>query len=109
MLSSHQLVRVRTTLRTPRYPLSTSATASYRLLPEIVLTRPVRGGQASRLAKCFSKGVIKLERGEDGEKYAVVSDPRRDTCSREVLRHEVCGSVECFLKNVSCVCVLCRI
>lgn len=65
------------------------ATASYRLLPEITLTRPVRGEKATRLAKCFSKGVIKVTRDEDGEKVAKVVNPRRDTCSREVLRHEV--------------------
>ena len=65
------------------------ATASYRLLPEIVLTRPVKGHQASRLAKCFSQGVIKVQKGSDGEKYAKVVNARRDTCSREVLRHEV--------------------
>ena len=36
------------------------ATASYRLLPEITLTKPVIGEKADRLAKCFSKGVIQV-------------------------------------------------
>lgn len=66
-----------------------TATASYRLLPEITLTKPVRGEMATRLAKCFSKGVIKVMKDKSGEKYAKVAHPRRDTCSREVLRHEV--------------------
>ena len=69
------------------FPLT--ATASYRLLPEITLTRQVRGEQASRLAKCFSHGVIKVVKDKDGGKHAKVAHPRRDTCSREVLRHEV--------------------
>lgn len=36
------------------------ATASYRLLPEITLTKPVTGEKADRLAKCFSEGVIQV-------------------------------------------------
>ena len=36
------------------------ATASYRLLPEITLTKPVTGDKADRLAKCFSEGVIRV-------------------------------------------------
>ena len=73
----------------PFYNLPLSlATASYRLLPEITLTKPVRGDKAKKLAKCFSKGVVKVVRGEDGESYAKVVNPRRDTCSREVFRHD---------------------
>ncbi|XP_003386510.1 PREDICTED: DNA-directed RNA polymerases I and III subunit RPAC1-like isoform X2 [Amphimedon queenslandica] len=63
------------------------ATASYRLLPEITLTKPVVGPAAEKLASCFSKGVIRVQ-DVSGQKRAVVSNPRRDTCSREVLRHE---------------------
>ena len=54
----------------------------------------MRGEQATRLAKCFSKGVIKVLKDKDGEKYAKVAHPRRDTCSREVLRHEVCEETQ---------------
>lgn len=36
------------------------ATASYRLLPEITLIKPVIGEKADRLAKCFSEGVIQV-------------------------------------------------
>ncbi len=66
-----------------------TATASYRLLPEIILTQPVTGANAKKLAKCFAKGVIKVVTREDGKSHAEVVDPRKDTCSREVLRHEV--------------------
>jgi len=52
----------------------------------------VLGEQAGRLAKCFSRGVVKVVR-EGGVKKAVVANPRRDTCSREVLRHDVSGWV----------------
>ena len=43
------------------------ATASYRLLPEITLTKPVRGKKAGKLAKCFSSGVIEVVEDDDGE------------------------------------------
>ncbi len=84
----------------------TAATASYRLLPEITLTRPVVGEQATRLAKCFSKGVIKVVK-KGSEKVAEVSNPRRDTCSREVLRHEVSESVQFILKEFCVTLSLC--
>lgn len=63
------------------------ATASYRLLPEITLTKPVIGEKADRLVKCFSEGVIHVVE-ENGVRKAEVVDARRDTCSREVFRHE---------------------
>ncbi|XP_031553343.1 DNA-directed RNA polymerases I and III subunit RPAC1-like, partial [Actinia tenebrosa] len=62
-------------------------TASYRLLPEIVITKPCEDELADKLASCFSKGVIKIA-NENGVKSAYVADARRDTCSREVLRHD---------------------
>ena len=80
------------------------ATASYRLLPEITLTRPVIGPLADKLARCFPKGVIKVQDISglflftlihpliscfSGQRKAVVANARKDTCSREVLRHEV--------------------
>ena len=37
------------------------ATASYRLLPCITLTRQVTGPLADKLAMCFPKGVIKVQ------------------------------------------------
>ncbi|KAI8719117.1 DNA-directed RNA polymerases I and III subunit RPAC1 [Fusarium sp. LHS14.1] len=78
------------------------ATASYRLLPTITITKPILGADADKFAKCFPQGVIGLERvtaeeaaqvgsdyeGHEGETKAVVVDAMKDTVSREVLRHE---------------------
>lgn len=65
------------------------ATASYRLLPDIKIKRPIRGRAADRFAACFPKGVIAFDADPDtGEKIAVVANARNDTVSREVLRHE---------------------
>lgn len=67
------------------------ATAFYRLLPEIKLTREVRGKDAFLLQKCFSPGVI----GIDENDKAYVKDARYDTCSRNVYRYpELADSVE---------------
>ncbi|XP_033126535.1 DNA-directed RNA polymerases I and III subunit RPAC1-like, partial [Anneissia japonica] len=63
------------------------ATASYRLLPDISLNCDVTGELAERLVQCFSRGVMELKE-IDGVKHAVVVNPRSDTCSREVFRHE---------------------
>ncbi|KAI1088840.1 DNA-directed RNA polymerase [Rostrohypoxylon terebratum] len=77
------------------------ATASYRLMPTITITRPIVGADARKFADCFMPGVIALEpvthqeartkgsgyEGHEGELKAVVKDPMRDTVSREVLRH----------------------
>jgi DNA-directed RNA polymerase I and III subunit RPAC1 len=76
------------------------ATASYRLLPTIDITKPILGADAKKFARCFPKGVIKLQpvtpqeakedkdlEGKEGEIKAVVADPMRDTVSRECLRH----------------------
>ncbi len=78
------------------------ATASYRLMPTIDITRPILGPDAKKFAGCFPEGVIGLEKvtkkdaekagsgyeGHVGEPKAVVVDPMRDTVSREVLRHQ---------------------
>ncbi|XXG94934.1 Putative ubiquinone biosynthesis monooxygenase [Hypoxylon texense] len=77
------------------------ATASYRLMPTINITKPILGVDAEKFADCFMGGVIGLEpvtrkearskgsgyEGHEGEMKAVVKDPMRDTVSREVLRH----------------------
>uniref|UniRef100_T1J5W7 DNA-directed RNA polymerases I and III subunit RPAC1 n=1 Tax=Strigamia maritima TaxID=126957 RepID=T1J5W7_STRMM len=60
---------------------------SYRLLPEIILTKPIMNEDAIRLQDCFSQGVIEIEETKGG-KVAKVVNPRMDTCSRNVLRHE---------------------
>lgn len=64
------------------------ATASYRLLPEISILSPIKGEQAHKFAKCFPKGVVKIIKNKQGEDEAQIADPRKDTVSREVLRHE---------------------
>lgn len=92
------------------------ATASYRLLPEITLTKEIEGEMAERLQSCFSPGVIGLEDNGSGEylsvfgymflsstqnlyqsehflsnlgrKRATVLDARYDSCSRNVYRHD---------------------
>ncbi|CCE63025.1 hypothetical protein TPHA_0D03920 [Tetrapisispora phaffii CBS 4417] len=60
------------------------ATASYRLLPHINITSPISGESAKRFQKCFPSGVI----GINDKDEAFVKDARKDTVSREVLRHE---------------------
>ncbi|OJJ47243.1 hypothetical protein ASPZODRAFT_96121 [Penicilliopsis zonata CBS 506.65] len=78
------------------------ATASYRLMPDIKILRPILGDDAKKFAKCFPKGVIGLEKvtsqeaaqkgsgyeGHAGDIKAVVRDAFNDTVSRECLRHE---------------------
>ena len=52
------------------------ATAFYRLLPSITITKPVLGEAAVRLQKCFSPGVIELLDGPGGEQQAAVANQR---------------------------------
>jgi len=62
------------------------ATASYRLLPHIKITKPIPSHLAEKFQKCFSPGVIKI----DQRTKAVSVDEqcvRNDSVSREVLRH----------------------
>lgn len=60
------------------------ATASYRLLPHINITEPIKGELAQKFQKCFPQGVIGINVNDE----AFVKDARKDTVSREVLRHE---------------------
>ncbi|KAF2088180.1 putative DNA-directed RNA polymerase I and III subunit Rpc40 [Saccharata proteae CBS 121410] len=78
------------------------ATATYRLLPSIQITRPIIGADAHKFARCFPPGVIAEVpitaaeaaqegsgyEGHEGEKKAVVKNPMKDTVTRECLRHE---------------------
>ncbi|KAL9092966.1 MAG: hypothetical protein Q9159_000590 [Coniocarpon cinnabarinum] len=78
------------------------ATASYRLLPTIDISTPIRGPAARRFQKCFPDGVIGLEKkmgkaeavggalqqDEEEADEAVVQNTFKDTVTREVLRHE---------------------
>ena len=63
------------------------ATASYRLLPEIKLLQPITGKDADKFKSCFPKGVVSVEKNKNGVKEAKIVNPRKDTVSREVLRH----------------------
>ena len=63
------------------------ATASYRLLPHIILRGPIPQEHQEKFVKCFPEGVIGIEEDEHGEPQCVVKNPRKDTVSREVLRH----------------------
>lgn len=68
------------------------ATAAYRLLPAIHLTKPVRDEDADLLQSCFSPGVIEVVEQEtkSGAKYreARVKNARYDTCTRNVYCYE---------------------
>ncbi|CAH6720712.1 DNA-directed RNA polymerases I and III subunit RPAC1 [[Candida] jaroonii] len=58
------------------------STASYRLMPVIDIKEPITGQEAKKFQKCFPSGVIGIKNDQ-----AVVENPRKDTVSREVLRH----------------------
>jgi len=62
-------------------------TASYRLMPEIILKEPIYDQDAEQLQKCFTQGVIDLEDDNNGHRRAIVSKARLDMCSREALRY----------------------
>lgn len=64
------------------------ATASYRLLPHIILREPIPVADQEKFKSCFAPGVIELENDADGNQQVVVKNPRKDTVSREVLRHK---------------------
>jgi|SRR6267154_6421609 len=76
--------------------LQVTATASYRLLPLVILNaeKPVPRELAEKFQKCFSPGVIRV----DPRTKAVSVDKkkmRKETMSREVYRHpEFEGSVQ---------------
>ncbi|KAK5101429.1 DNA-directed RNA polymerase core subunit rpc40 [Lithohypha guttulata] len=76
-------------------------TATYRLLPKIEILKPILNQDALKFQKCFPAGVIDVEyvdakavtenerlRPHEGEQYAKVKDPMKDTVSRECLRHD---------------------
>lgn len=59
-----------------------TATASYRLLPTITLLEAIPEPDQLKFQSCFPSGVIDITKGQ-----VIVADARRDTVSREVLRH----------------------
>ena len=63
------------------------ATATYRLLPCIELLESITGDLARKLQGCFPEGVIGIKMVDNTE-VAYVQDARKDTATREVLRHK---------------------
>lgn len=65
--------------------------ASYKLLPEIKLLKEISGKDAYLLQKCFTPGVIEIDKGG----CAYVKEARNDNCSRNVYRYpELAKNVE---------------
>lgn len=63
------------------------ATASYRLLPHITIRSPIPREHQEKFRDCFPPGVISIENDHNGDSQCIVKNPRKDTVSREVLRH----------------------
>lgn len=63
------------------------STASYRLLPKIEILQEVVNEDADLLKESFTDGVIEII-NHKGNRFAKVSDARRDLCSRNIFRHE---------------------
>jgi len=65
------------------------ATAAYRLMPDIqIAPEGIPSHLCDKFAQCFAPGVIEVkENRSTGKRQVVVKNPRRDTVSREVLRH----------------------
>jgi len=64
------------------FSLRSLATASYRLLPSIEFLADIEPSLHPKLQACFPPGVIDISEGR-----VRVADARKDTVSREVLRH----------------------
>jgi hypothetical protein len=66
-----------------------SAKASYRLLPLIDIHGPIRAEHCRLLQSCFPPGVLQVADSVSDPNYknVTVVNARRDTVSREVLRH----------------------
>lgn len=62
------------------------ATATYRLLPHIQLLQPIPAEHVDKFVACFPPGVIGVK-GTGANRNVFVQDARKDTISREVLRH----------------------
>eukprot|EP00917_Polyrhabdina_sp_WS-2016_P002324 GHVP01005021.1.p1 GENE.GHVP01005021.1~~GHVP01005021.1.p1 ORF type:complete len:290 (+),score=54.32 GHVP01005021.1:1072-1941(+) len=66
-------------------------TAFYRLHPKIEILNPIENDDAYTLQKCFSKGVIHIERINDIP-TAVINNQRLDTGSKNYLRYKEIAS-----------------
>ncbi|KAM0936514.1 putative DNA-directed RNA polymerase [Dioscorea sansibarensis] len=62
------------------------ATAWYRMLPEVILLKEIKGVDAEKLVKKCPVNVFDIEDVGKGEKKAVVANPRACTLCRECIR-----------------------
>lgn len=86
---SRWYVQLRPTTRHGAHGLDCLATASYRLLPRINILSPIPPEHQRKFQECFPPGVIGIRTNPStGVDEAYVQDARKDTVSREVLRHE---------------------
>jgi DNA-directed RNA polymerases I and III subunit RPAC1 len=58
------------------------------LLPTIDILSPITGDDAEKFVNCFPSGVAQVKVDKKGVKHAEIVNPRLDTVSREVLRHD---------------------
>ena len=58
------------------------------MLPVIEIRSPIVNDDAEKFVKCFPEGVADITVDNRGVKHAKIVNPRLDTVSREVLRHE---------------------
>jgi len=64
------------------------ATASYRLLPRIRILSPIPSKHQHKFQECFPPGVIGIRKNRlTAVQEVYIQDARKDTVSREVLRH----------------------
>jgi len=66
------------------------ARASYRLLPLIHVSQPIKNEDVNLFRSCFPSGVVDFEddpSSPKSHKIVKIIDARSDTVSREVLRH----------------------
>ena len=70
-----------------------AATATYRLMPKITLLQEVRGEQAEKLTKCFSKGVIELK--------TVNGEGMHSTVTPVLSRNLICATLHCGVPPLS--------
>ena len=57
-------------------------------MPVIDILSPITDTDAEKFVNCFPKGVAQIKVDKNGVKHAEIVNPRLDTVSREVLRHE---------------------
>lgn len=69
-------------------------------MPRIEILSPITGEDAQMFQKCFPIGVIGIS-SLHGIQTAVVENPRKDTVSRECLRHPEFATKVCLSRDPS--------